>query len=212
VAKTLSGMITELALSKQEEKESREPHLSSAVAATIQQEATDAAATNDDDANGEVVTDSLAGLAYSENAEPNKGDGGDPGDKAKALQQATTFVDETLKALDDTGSGSSSKKGVSKSSSKSDSSGISLLDDQKTVVKAVEDRWQRVRVGSILRGAVASGKTIATCALLWRNRSTGPQLLLCSSACMVRFLLSCVVIHTVAISFHLKLNQNPFLF
>ena len=39
--------------------------------------------------------------------------------------------------------------------------------------------------GFVLDGPIASGKTFSSCALLWRRRETGPQLLICSSLSMV---------------------------
>ena len=42
--------------------------------------------------------------------------------------------------------------------------------------------------GFMLNGPVASGKTFSTCALLWRRREKGPQLLVCSAASLVSFI------------------------
>ena len=41
-------------------------------------------------------------------------------------------------------------------------------------------------ISAIIRGEVGIGKTVAVCALLWRNRNNGPQLILCSPGALVR--------------------------
>ncbi len=48
--------------------------------------------------------------------------------------------------------------------------------------------------GLLLNGPIASGKTFSTCALLWRRRNNGPQLLICPSASLVSFV--CFLIHS----------------
>jgi hypothetical protein len=56
---------------------------------------------------------------------------------------------------------------------------------QLKIIHTIEDRWERVGVGSVLHGPRSSGKTIVACSVLHRNRSHGPQLLICSAASLV---------------------------
>jgi hypothetical protein len=62
---------------------------------------------------------------------------------------------------------------------------VSLSTSQTKSIDSIEDYWTRIEAGAILSGPFASGKTIVACALLWKHRSSGPQLLVCSPASMV---------------------------
>jgi HSA len=68
-------------------------------------------------------------------------------------------------------------------------SGIHLSTVQKEAVEVIEDRWHRIGIGAVLHGSLASGKTVAACALLCRHRRNGPQLLVCSFSNIVRWIL-----------------------
>lgn len=63
--------------------------------------------------------------------------------------------------------------------SRSEAYGQKLTEHQVQAVRAVEDRWHRVRVGACLRGPVSAGKTITACSLLWRHRAQGISLVIC---------------------------------
>jgi hypothetical protein len=135
-------------------------------------------------------SDSIAVSDISSGAEKAGGDAAGSGpasedqsngehfDKELWIQRATEYVNGVLEKLRDSA-------GSDRSSSAVDADGVNLSEGQIDVIEFIEDRWKRVQGGSILAGPVASGKTIATCALLWRHRSCGPQLLVCSSAAMV---------------------------
>ena len=60
--------------------------------------------------------------------------------------------------------------------------------EQIKILQMIEYRWQKhIGIGTVLHGPRASGKTILACSAMYRNRSHGPQLLLCSSESVVRF-------------------------
>ena len=65
--------------------------------------------------------------------------------------------------------------------------GLELHVSQIKCLQFAEALWstQRKSSGFILSGPVASGKSFSVCALLWRRREDGPQLLICSSASLV---------------------------
>lgn len=100
--------------------------------------------------------------------------------KGNALEVASNHVDLVLKTIND-----EKKSTAVDFQSSPETHGFHLSSRQSEVVKIIEDRWQRIQAGAVIRGPVASGKTIAACSLLWRNRSLGPQLLICSSASLV---------------------------
>jgi hypothetical protein len=63
---------------------------------------------------------------------------------------------------------------------------LNLSDEQKETIDFVEKLWSgKPSVGSVVVGPAASGKTIATCSLLWKQKSRGPQLLICPPTSVV---------------------------
>ena len=74
-----------------------------------------------------------------------------------------------------------------KSESKSKSIGANLLPHQAKGVGFMEDVWKKGNVGCLLSGAGSSGKTFATCSVLWKNRANGPQLVVCSPDSLVKW-------------------------
>jgi hypothetical protein len=67
-----------------------------------------------------------------------------------------------------------------------DSEGFNAYAGQKDAIQFVEELWDRPSSpGAILAGPASSGKTIATCALLWKQRSHGPQVIVCPPASVV---------------------------
>ena len=63
---------------------------------------------------------------------------------------------------------------------------FSLTDEQISMVEFVDQVWVS-SVGAALSGIPMSGKTVATCSLLWKHRIHGPQLIVCPPASMVSF-------------------------
>lgn len=68
---------------------------------------------------------------------------------------------------------------------------LNLSGEQKDCVDFVEKLWGGTpSVGSVLIGPGTSGKTIATCSLLWKHRSKGPQMVICPPTSVVSFAFS----------------------
>lgn len=61
-----------------------------------------------------------------------------------------------------------------------------LSADQVKVGERIEDTWTRVKCGALVGGSGVCGKTILACSVLSNHQAGGPQLLVCSSASMVR--------------------------
>jgi hypothetical protein len=58
--------------------------------------------------------------------------------------------------------------------------------EQKHALEFVDRLWgSKPCIGGVLEGPPASGKTIATCTLLWKHRFKGPQLIVCSPTSVV---------------------------
>lgn len=105
------------------------------------------------------------------------------------FETATKHVEEILDRLKEKEKPPPKKKSKSASrhaKSVVDSHGFELSAAQTSVVGDIENRWQNLNVGAVFKGPMAGGKTIATCSVLWRKRSNGPQLVVCSFAVMVR--------------------------
>jgi len=66
------------------------------------------------------------------------------------------------------------------------SKGFSLSEDQLKIVEFVDQAWGS-SIGAGLSGMPTSGKTVATCSVLWMNRGRGPQLVVCPAASSVGF-------------------------
>jgi len=66
-----------------------------------------------------------------------------------------------------------------------DVDGVSLSNEQAHIVRLIEYKWKTCKLGTELHGTKACGKTVLACAVLARNASTGPQLLVCRSTSMV---------------------------
>jgi HSA len=103
----------------------------------------------------------------------------------KAFERASKHVDSLLQTINE-----ESASPIARTTGKAvpETHGFRLSLEQTEIINTIEDRWQRIRAGAVLKGPVASGKTIATCSLLWRNKAFGPQLLVCTSASMVSVL------------------------
>jgi hypothetical protein len=63
---------------------------------------------------------------------------------------------------------------------------MEFSEGQAKVIDRIDSYWSRFGCGAVLGGTMSSGKTISACTLLWKKRSDGPQLLLCSHASLVR--------------------------
>jgi hypothetical protein len=100
-------------------------------------------------------------------------------DKEEFLERTSRHIDDVLKLV----GGKSTNSKISKALAKTH--GMGLSDSEKRAVDAIEDYWNRMDSGAVLRGPVASGKTIATCSLIWRHSASGLQLLICSEASVV---------------------------
>ena len=106
-------------------------------------------------------------------------------EKADFIQRVSTHVDRISKST--TEQLSITHEENKSTEDKSNANIIQPSVEQIRTINMIEDRWQRSGIGSVLHGPRASGKTIVACCLLHRNRSKGPQLLVCSSASLVRF-------------------------
>jgi hypothetical protein len=65
---------------------------------------------------------------------------------------------------------------------------FSLTEEQLTIVEYVDQLWGS-SLGAALSGMPMSGKTVATCSLLWKHRVHGPQIVVCPPASMVSLFL-----------------------
>ena len=63
---------------------------------------------------------------------------------------------------------------------------VNVSAQQKEIIEFVEGIWNSSSAGAMISGLPVSGKTIATCCLLWKHRLDGPQLIVCPPASMVR--------------------------
>ena len=70
----------------------------------------------------------------------------------------------------------------------SKSYGVDFFAHEATGVGFMEELWKMNSVGCLLSGPVSSGKTFSTCAILWKYKSLGPQLVVCSADSLVKWL------------------------
>ena len=103
-------------------------------------------------------------------------------EKAEFILRASTHVDNILKTTTEQ---PYIPKSDNASGEKCNKSAIQPTSEQMKTLQMIEDRWQRIGIGSVVHGPRSSGKAIVACSLLHRNRSHGPQLLVCSSASVV---------------------------
>lgn len=104
-------------------------------------------------------------------------------EKAEFILRASTHVDHVLKTT-------AEKLSIISESddTRGENCNMSTMQpttEQLKTLQMIEDRWQRNGVGSVIHGPRSSGKTIVACSLLHRNRSHGPQILICPSASVV---------------------------
>ena len=71
--------------------------------------------------------------------------------------------------------------------------GVKLNREQLRAVNFVESLWKAnsfspdsTSISAVLAGNFGSGKTVAACSLIWRNRKAGRQIVLCSPVAVVR--------------------------
>lgn len=107
------------------------------------------------------------------------------GVERKALFQQ---ISDRILAIETKGSVETSPKVTPSKPSKSH--GLKLSNSQLDVVDAIEEWWDHFGVGTVIQGTQACGKTILACSLLWRSRSHGLQVVICSASSIVS--LACV--------------------
>jgi hypothetical protein len=100
----------------------------------------------------------------------------------KSFESITEYIEKSLHERAE----GKSKSAKSERPKVFDSEGLRLSSGQKDAIEFVEELWEREHSpGAILSGTAVSGKTIATCSILWKQRSNGPQLLVCPPARLV---------------------------
>ncbi|KAL7563718.1 hypothetical protein ACA910_020408 [Epithemia clementina (nom. ined.)] len=100
-----------------------------------------------------------------------------PEKKHEELDEISQNFDQLLKVF----------VAVRKAETKPKSFGVDLLAHQVDGVAFMDDAWKKGSVGSLLSGPVSSGKTFTTCSILWKNKSSGPQLVVCSADSLVKW-------------------------
>ena len=138
---------------------------------------------------GEVPTENLVkegNVDACDDASPHADSSCDIGVKQPVgtVESVTSFVDASCRAVLEI------KEKISKrAKTKADAYGVAKLSSwQKDATEFVNELWKREEsLGAILAGPAASGKTIAACSLIWKQRSNGPQLLVCPPAGVVSF-------------------------
>ena len=101
-------------------------------------------------------------------------------DRKALLEQIDGLVDGILAKAGKTAPKSKSAHATLKTH------GIVLSGDQSKIVESIEDSWDRIQAGAVLKGPYAAGRTVLACSLLWRHRMRGPQLVLSSFTSQVR--------------------------
>lgn len=106
--------------------------------------------------------------------------------KEKTRAQRTAFyqrITETVSLVSDR-----IRKRKERRSRKAFEESIALTSEQRKAIEFIEFVWNgNDSAGAVLDGSSGSGKTLVTCSLLWRHRSQGPHLLVCSPARLVRW-------------------------
>jgi hypothetical protein len=62
---------------------------------------------------------------------------------------------------------------------------LDVSNEQKEMIEFIDGIWSTTSAGAMLSGLPVSGKTVATCSLLWKHKLDGPQLIICPPASMV---------------------------
>jgi len=117
--------------------------------------------------------------------------------KSKEVSSFERICQEVEALSSDTVTGKAARKparrGRQPIAAKADGVNVVLTTWQVEATEFVERKWGNENSrGAIICGPRASGKTIAVCSLLWKRRSAGPQLLVCSPyrvVCMMIYFL-----------------------
>ena len=130
----------------------------------------------------------------------------EPKDKAGSFQRISKAVEAVMDNSPSKTARKNSKRGKAGSGGKVEGGHLSLTTWQQETTEFIEKKWGHSNgPGAILTGPRASGKTIAVCSLLWKRRTSGPQLLVCSPYRVVRTLYS-----LTAILCHLAIFAHAF--
>lgn len=128
------------------------------------------------------------GDSAAETGDANAKTGDVSKDKAGSYQRISKAVDALFENSPNKNSRKGTKRGKTNSSGKGEWGHVSLTSWQQETMEFLEKKWGNSNgPGTILAGPRASGKTVAVCALLWKRRANGPQLLLCSPYRVVSF-------------------------
>jgi hypothetical protein len=106
---------------------------------------------------------------------------GDSSEREKLFQGISDHVENLIDKIKKNGA----KPKNQATSAKMPGLQVSLSTAQAKTMDSIEDYWTRLEAGAVLSGPFAGGKTIVACTILWKHRSRGPQLLVCSPASMV---------------------------
>jgi hypothetical protein len=105
--------------------------------------------------------------------------GTDPKEKLGSFERISKAVDSLLETSRRVGRKSSKRK--VDTGGKGEAEDLALTASQLEAIEFIEKRWGNSNnPGAVLSGPKSSGKTIAICSLLWKQRNNGPQLLVCS--------------------------------
>jgi hypothetical protein len=132
-------------------------------------------ATGSDIAEESVKNDPADKECSSKNGE--KETEGEEPDREKIFQDISDQVDQLLEKT--------KNSGIKSTTAKTPGLQLSLSITQSKTIDLIEDHWTRLEAGAVMSGPFAAGKTISACTLLWKHRSGGPQLLVCSPASLV---------------------------
>lgn len=106
--------------------------------------------------------------------------------QSSSFRRITKAVDSILEVF--SSSPRRPPKRKSTSGGKVDGDDFTLTSNQVEIIEFIEKNWGQNRngAGAILTGLKSSGKTTAVCSLLWKHRSDGAQLVVCSPFRVVR--------------------------